>query len=142
MSGSAELVKFMLGLPGVSVKIRDESTVNNANSSGLWSQVRRDELHAMVGESGAGTKNATALHFACLAGHWDVIQVLVEQGGADFEVKDEQGRMPVEYFRMDGGMATNFEVLRDFEGAYKRWKAVRERLEPGERYSWLNASVH
>ena len=132
MSGNAELVKFMLDLPGVSVKTCEDSS---SGSRDQRPQVRQEEHHELLGDVDLDTQKATALHFACLAGDWDVIKVLIEHGGADFEATDSQDRMPVEYFRLDGGVAEKLEVLKEYEGEYRKWKKVRDRLEPGKKAS-------
>ena len=119
MSGDADLVKYILGLSGVEISSRDESTIVDAQSP-----ERLAEFHARL--AGMDTNNATALHFACFTGNWDVMKVLIDHG-ASFEATDCNNRLPDEYFDM---RTVEKEVTRLYSEAYKSWKATQEKLEP------------
>ena len=124
LSRNADLVKFMLDIPGVSIKTQDESSVADIQPHEHCS--RATELHHLLGD--VDTKGATSLHFACLAGDWDVIKQFIVHG-AGFEDTDNQGRMPVEYFDLEH---VDKDVLRSYQEAYLKWKRLRQRLESSE----------
>eukprot|EP00612_Vaucheria_litorea_P000331 CAMPEP_0171451766 /NCGR_PEP_ID=MMETSP0945-20130129/137_1 /TAXON_ID=109269 /ORGANISM="Vaucheria litorea, Strain CCMP2940" /LENGTH=306 /DNA_ID=CAMNT_0011976287 /DNA_START=13 /DNA_END=933 /DNA_ORIENTATION=+ len=66
-----------------------------------------DEVKRLVMEDGVdadmidGFKGSTPLHWACRGGKLDVAQWLVEEAGADPDLKNQDGRTPV-FFACDG----------------------------------------
>lgn len=59
-----------------------------------------------------GNGNVTALHFAALYGHLDVVRSLVDVWGADINVRDRDGTLPLTYARFANQEAAVRLLLR------------------------------
>ena len=109
-------MKFVLGLPGVDVTIKDSSTFN-ATSPVADILCREKELCPNI----CGTENtsgATALHFACMRGDWDILTLLLE-AGASHNAEDNSKRLPQEYFNLE---RVNLETYEAYHAALKVWR--------------------
>ena len=109
-------MKFVLGLPGIDITIEDISTFN-ATSSAADIRCRRKELCPNI----CGTDNtsgATALHFACMRGDWEILSLLLEMD-VSHDVEDNLKRLPLEYFDLQ---RVNLETLKAYHIASKAWR--------------------
>ena len=116
LSGEPSLVKFVLGLPGIDITIRDGSTFNTT-SSAADILCRQNELCPNI----CGTENtsgATALHFACMRGDWEILNLLLERY-VSHDVQDDLKRLPLEYFDLD---RVNLEILKAYHIASEAWR--------------------
>jgi ATP-dependent Clp protease ATP-binding subunit ClpB len=125
LSGDPALVKFILDLPGVDVTIKDSSTFN-ATSSDTDILCREKELCPNI----CGTENtsgATALHFACMRGDWDILNLLLEVG-ASYDAEDNSERLPQEYFDLE---RVNLETFKAYHAGVKarrlRWRSLAQK---------------
>ena len=108
-------MKFVLGLPGIDITIKDCSAFN-ATSSASDILCRQNELCTNI----CGTENtsgATALHFACMRGDRVILNLLLERY-VPHDVQDDSKRLPLEYFDLD---RVNLETLKAFYTASKAW---------------------
>jgi ATP-dependent Clp protease ATP-binding subunit ClpB len=125
LSGDPSLVKFVLDLPGTDIMIRDSSTFN-ATSPTADILCRQKELCPNICGT-ESTSGATALHFACLRGDWDILQLLLEAGAAH-DVKDDSKRLPQEYFDLE---RVNLETYEAYHTALNvrrvRWRSVMKK---------------
>ena len=117
LSGDPSLVKFVLGLPGIDITIKDSSSFSTT-SSAADIFCRQNELCPNI----CGTQNtsgATALHFACMRGDWEILNLLLEMGGVSHDVQDDSKRLPLEYFDFE---RVNLETLKAYDSTSKAWR--------------------
>ena len=118
-------MKFVLDLPGIDIAIKDNSTFN-ATSPTADILCRQKELCPNICGT-ESTSGATALHFACLRGDWDILQLLLEAGAAH-NVKDDSKRLPQEYFDLE---RVDLEIYEAYHTALKvrrtRWRSLAKK---------------
>ncbi|KIM72155.1 hypothetical protein PILCRDRAFT_16389 [Piloderma croceum F 1598] len=122
LSGDPSLVKFVLDLPGIDITIKDSSTFN-ATSPTADILCRQKELCPNICGM-ESTSGATALHFACLRGDWDILQLLLE-AGAEHDVEDDSKRLPQEYFDLE---RVNLDTYEAYHTALKVRRMRRRSL--------------
>lgn len=109
-------MKFVLDLPGIDITIKDGSTFN-ATSLATDVLCRQEELCPNIcGRE--NTSGATALHFACLRGDWDILKLLLEMPVLH-DVQDDSKRLPLEYFDLE---RVNLETFKAYHAASKAWR--------------------
>jgi ATP-dependent Clp protease ATP-binding subunit ClpB len=109
-------VKFVLSLPAIDLTIKDNSTFN-ATSSTADIICRQNELCPNI----CGTENtsgATALHFACMRGDWEILYLLFEMS-VSYDAQDDSKRLPLEYFDLE---QVNLEAFKAYHAAAKAWR--------------------
>ena len=125
LCGDPSLVKFVLDQPGIDLTIKDSSTFN-ATSPTSDILCRQKELCPNICGT-ESTSGATALHFACLRGDWDILKLLLEAGAA-CDVKDDSNRFPQEYFDLE---RVNLETYKAYHSALKmrhmRWRSIAKK---------------
>ena len=116
LCGDLSLVKFVLGLPGIDITIKDSSTFN-ATSPVADILCRQKELSPNI----CGTENtsgATALHFACMRGDWEILNLLLIKMCVSLDVQDDSKRLPIEYFDLE---RVKMETLKAYHAASQVW---------------------
>ena len=109
-------MKFVLGLPGIDIAIKDNSTFTSTSPA--------DDVHTRQTElcpnicGTESTSGATALHFACMRGDWEIINLLLEMP-VSHDVQDDSQRLPLEYFDLGRG---NLEIFKAYHLASKAWR--------------------
>src|ERR1700683_3213832 len=116
LSGDSSLVKFVLDLPGIDITIKDSSAFN-ATSPTADILCRQKELCPNICGT-ESTSGATALHFACMRGDWNILNLLLE-AGASHDLEDNSKRLPVEYFDLE---RVNLETYKAYHTALKAWR--------------------
>lgn len=116
LSGDPSLVKFALELPCTDITVKDKSSFN-ATSSAADIICRQNELCEDICGT-ESTSGATALHFACMRGNWEIINLLLE-ADASHDVKDDSGKFPQEYFDFE---RVNLETYEAYYTALKSWR--------------------
>jgi ATP-dependent Clp protease ATP-binding subunit ClpB len=118
-------VKFVLDLPGLDIAIKDSSTFN-ARSPATDILCRQNELCPNI----CGTENtsgATVLHFTCMRGEWEILNLVLE-AGASFDAKDDLQRLPQEYFDLE---SMNLETYGAYHAVLKarhiRWRSLAKK---------------
>lgn len=132
LCGDSSLVKFVLGLPGLDITIADDSTFNTTS---LAADIlcRQDELCPNICGT-ESTSGATPLHFACMRGDWEILNLLLEMP-VSFDVRDDLKRLPLAYLASD---RVNLETLKAYETASKTWcQRWRFFEEKGKEYIWM-----
>ena len=130
LSGDPTLVKFVLDLPGLDIFIKDSSTFN-ATSPAADILCRQNELCPYICGT-ESTSGATVLHFACMRGEWEILNLVLE-AGASCDAKDNLQRLPQEYFDLE---RVDLETYEAYHSVLKvrriRWRSLveqgRERL--------------
>ena len=84
-------------------------------------RVRAEQLSPVL--KTVKVKNATALHYACMAGNMDIIKLLIDKGASPGQ-GDWKGRMPMEYFDDQ-----HVEEMKEFHEIYKKWLERKEAME-------------
>ncbi|KAH8108858.1 P-loop containing nucleoside triphosphate hydrolase protein [Phellopilus nigrolimitatus] len=113
LSGNVDIVKLVLAQPGIDVCVVDKSTSDTCNKL-----VRDEELGICTG---ATTKGATPLHYACMVGNIDIIKELLERDAAFYAV-DDKGRAPVDYF----DVRLHVDVLAAYHELFEQWRERKE----------------
>ncbi|KAF8970173.1 P-loop containing nucleoside triphosphate hydrolase protein [Flammula alnicola] len=116
LCGDPSLVKFVLDLPGIDITIQDSSTFNATESPAADILCRHKEFSPNI----CGTEctfGATALHFACMRGDLEVLNLLLEMHVAH-DVRDYSKRLPQEYFDLE---RVNLETFKAYHIASKAW---------------------
>jgi ATP-dependent Clp protease ATP-binding subunit ClpB len=98
LSGDPSLVKFVLDLPGIDLTIKDGSTFN-PTSPAADILCRQQELCPNICGT-ESTSGATALHFACMRGDMEILNLVLEMS-MSHDVKDDSKRLPSEYFDLE-----------------------------------------
>ncbi|KAH9478955.1 Caseinolytic peptidase B protein-like protein [Psilocybe cubensis] len=112
------LLKFILNLPRVDIAVQDESSFSSS-SSAAYQLCRTQELCPTIGGT-ESTQGATALHFACMRGDKDVLNLVLQRGGASaYNALDHSQRTPLDYFDLD---TVDLEALLAYQSAEKQWK--------------------
>ena len=118
-------MKFVLDLPGIDITIRDSSTFNAISPTDDVLCRQKELCPNICGTE--STSGATALHFACLRGDWDILQMLLEAGAAH-DVEDNSKRSPEEYFDLE---RVNLETYEAYHTALKvrrmRWRSLSKK---------------
>ena len=125
LTGDPTLVTFVLDLPGVDLTIKDRSTFN-ATTTVADIICRQNELCANICGT-ESTSGATALHFACMRGEWEILNLLLE-AGASYNAKDDSKRLPQEYFDLE---RVDLETYETYHAALKvrhtRWRSLAKK---------------
>ncbi|KAL5512883.1 hypothetical protein ACEPAH_3281 [Sanghuangporus vaninii] len=111
LSGDSRLTKEVLACPGMDVNVL---FYYNPFYDG---RVRERELGSNVDS----LDGATPLHFAVMTGNVEIIHLLAENG-ANFKMKDANGRKPIDYFKLE----ENVETIATFKRLYDEWKRKDE----------------
>ena len=110
LSGDIEIIRLILNVPGSLVNIPDDSSFAwNSRPENIT--LRQQELSSIL-DGRVNTKGATALHYACLLGDWDVIHLLL-RSQASCSKEDSLGRTPIHYFDTETN-SRGAEALRRF----------------------------
>jgi ATP-dependent Clp protease ATP-binding subunit ClpB len=122
LAGDLSLVKFILNLPGIDIAVKDSSTFN-ATTSSADIICRQEELCPNICGT-ESTSGATALHFACMRGDWEILNMLLDAGASHF-VKDNSGRLPMAYFDLERVDPETYNAYHDALTAYtRRWRSL------------------
>ncbi|CAA7257411.1 unnamed protein product [Cyclocybe aegerita] len=122
LCGDPSLVKFVLDLPILDITIKDCSTFN-ATSLATDILCRQQELCSNICAT-ENTSGATALHFACMRGDVEILNLLLKTPVA-YDVRDDSQRLPHEYFDLDRVDLEAFEAYRSASKAWcKRWRSI------------------
>ncbi|KAJ3503938.1 hypothetical protein NLJ89_g8205 [Agrocybe chaxingu] len=125
LCGDPPLVKFVLGLPGIDIMIKDSSTFN-ATSAAADILCRQQELCPNICGT-ESTSGATALHFACMRGDLEILNLLLEMHVAH-DVQDDSKRLPPEYFDLERVNRETFEAYHIASKAWcKRWRSLAKK---------------
>lgn len=89
LTRNPEMVQLILSQPGVDVRATDDSK-HTAEASSL----RKEALGALAPTN---TTGATALHYACMVGSSDIIEMLLKAGASPSK-EDGSKKVPLEYF--------------------------------------------
>ncbi|KAF8815510.1 hypothetical protein BYT27DRAFT_7213423 [Phlegmacium glaucopus] len=121
LCGDASMVKFVLNLPGL-----DDSSTFNATSSDPDILRRHKELCPNIfGKE--STSGATALHFACMRGDLEILNLLLEMHIAH-DVRDDSKRLPPEYFDLERVNPETFKAYQIASKAwYTRWRSLAKK---------------
>ena len=106
LTGDAELVKLILSNPSTDVSVVHEP-------SSAFHLDREGELGMDV----VDTYGATPLHYACMIGNADIIDVLMSHGALP-DSRDRKKQEPLEYFNLE----RDLEVAAKFHHLYKEWQ--------------------
>ena len=98
LSEDLSLVKFVLDLPGIDLTIKDSSTFN-PTSLAADILCRQQELCPNISGT-ESTSGATALHFACMRGDMEILNLVLEVC-TSYEMKDDSKRLPSDYFDLE-----------------------------------------
>jgi ATP-dependent Clp protease ATP-binding subunit ClpB len=104
-----------LELPGIDIEAKDSSAFNPTTST-VDIVCRQEELCPNISGT-ESTTGATALHFACMRGDWEILTMLLEAGASHF-VKDSSGRLPMAYFDLE---RVNPETYKAYHDALRAW---------------------
>ncbi|TDL18818.1 hypothetical protein BD410DRAFT_460421 [Rickenella mellea] len=115
LSGNLAMLTLMAETPGVDFFIKDKSSFSG-QSPQEDIVTRREEFSPSVPGT-VSTRGMTALHFACMVGDWSIIRVVIDVCPL-FEIKDDEGRVPGDYFDL---RRVKPEVLDDYDKALKAW---------------------
>ena len=134
LCGDPSLVKFVLDLPGIDITVKDSSTFS-ATSPAADILCRHEELSPNI-RGTESTSGATVLHFACMRGDLEILNLLLEH--AVHHVPDDSKRSPSEYFDLE---RVNLETFKAYHIAskawYMRWRSLAKK---GTKYIYrLNA---
>ncbi|KAJ3512814.1 hypothetical protein NLJ89_g3305 [Agrocybe chaxingu] len=122
LCGDPSIVKFVLDLPGIDITIKDISTFN-ITSQDADILCRQQELCMNICTR-ENTSGATALHFACMRGDLEILNLLLKTHIAH-DVRDDSKRLPPEYFDLDRVNLETFDAYRRASKAwYRRWRSL------------------
>lgn len=101
-------VKAVLAVHILNINVKDKRSEDSGS--------REDHEFALYRYPHEFVKGATALHYACLTANLEIIELLLK-AGADWTVKDSQGRHPEDLFcdKFDRDIKRSFIQLRDQE---------------------------
>jgi len=118
-------VKFVLDLPDLDIAIKDSSTFN---ATSLDTNIRRRHKELCPNIDGTeSTSGATALHFACMRGDLEILQLLLEMNVAH-DVRDDSKRLPQEYFDLDRvSLETSNAYFTASKVWYTRWRSLAKK---------------
>ena len=120
LTGDFEIVKLIVSHPGVDLGKVDIYNYNPGPTPEEF-RVRAEQLSPAL--KTVKVKNATALHYACMAGNMDIIKLLIDKGASPGQ-GDWKGRMPMEYFDDQ-----HVEEMKEFHEIYKKWLERKEAME-------------
>lgn len=132
-------MKFVLDLPGIDVTIKDSSTFN-ATSPDAGVLCRHKELCPNICGT-ESTSGATALHFACMRGELEILNLLLEMHVVHhMHVPDDSKRLPSEYFDLERVNLETFEAYHiASKGWYMRWRSL---VKKGREYIYRFDACH
>ncbi|KAI5118400.1 hypothetical protein M0805_007534 [Coniferiporia weirii] len=109
------------------------STINTKDDRASYTSDESLESFAPPAYPHKHVKNATALHYACLTGNLEIIELLLK-AGADWEIEDWRARKPEDLIHVSGKngeyIKQEFVRLRE-EEAEKRKKAEEDKVIVG-----------
>ncbi|KAF9062591.1 hypothetical protein BDP27DRAFT_1427727 [Rhodocollybia butyracea] len=119
------LSEACLNLPGIDLAIKDNSTFN-ATSPDSDTLCQRQELCPNIWGT-ESTLGATALHFACMRGDLEILNLLLDIPVAH-DVRDDSKRLPLEYFDLERVTQETFNAYVVASKAwYMRWRALAQK---------------